>query len=120
MSVACEPVAACPSHLYLIIRKTVYRVRALRCDRTAALRAFRLGKADGTIYDVKQTHFGNECDCPDFIFRRDGLDPNGCKHVKALVAEGLLDGGEPPGDEPVADGASTPRERPRAAAGARR
>ncbi len=33
---------------------------------------------------------GHTCDCPDFIFHRDGLDPGGCKHIKALVACGLL------------------------------
>jgi hypothetical protein len=79
--------------LFLIINQTVYRVRAVRCDPKTAVRAFRLNKPDGTLYDVEQTHFGNQCDCPDFIFRRDGLDPCGCKHVKALVAEGLLDDG---------------------------
>ncbi len=30
------------------------------------------------------------CDCPDYIFRRDGLDPSGCKHIKALVGSGLI------------------------------
>ena len=43
-------------------------------------------------YDVAQTPYGPECDCPDFIFRRAGLDPHGCKHVRALVACGLIDG----------------------------
>jgi hypothetical protein len=66
----------------------------VRCDPKTGVRAFRLNKPDGTLYDVAQTHFGNQCDCPDFIFRRDGLDPCGCKHVKALVAEGLIDEGE--------------------------
>jgi hypothetical protein len=80
-----------PSSLLLIIDRTVYFVRALRCDATLARRAFRLHKADGTLYDVAQTDHGPRCDCPDFIFRRDGIDPAGCKHVQALVAQGLLD-----------------------------
>jgi hypothetical protein len=78
------------SRLLLVINQTVYGVRPLRDDPGAAARAFRLRKPDGTLYDVAQTPFGPVCDCPDFIFRRDGIDPAGCKHVKALVAEGLI------------------------------
>ena len=80
------------SRLFLKINETVYGLRVLDCDPEQAVRAFRLDKADGRRYDVAQTHFGPQCDCPDFIFRRDGLDPAGCKHVKALVAEGLIEG----------------------------
>ena len=78
------------TRLLLVIGQTIYRVRPVRDDPGAASRAFRLNKLDGTLYDVEQTPFGPTCDCPDFIFRRDGLDPSGCKHVKALVAEGLI------------------------------
>jgi hypothetical protein len=81
-----------PSHLFLRIHQTFYEVQALACDPIVAKKAFRLNKSDGTLYDVAQTRHGLECDCPDFIFRRDGIDPTGCKHVKALVAEGLIDG----------------------------
>src|SRR4051812_11098947 len=80
-----------PSHLYLRIERTLYAVSPLACDPTIAIKAFRLGKPDGTLYDVSQTKYGNLCDCPDFIFRRDGLDPSGCKHIKALVRQGVLD-----------------------------
>jgi hypothetical protein len=80
------------THLFLQINQTFYEVRALECDPIIAVKAFRLNKADGTLYDVAETRYGPQCDCPDFIFRRDGLDPSGCKHVKALVAEGLIDG----------------------------
>jgi hypothetical protein len=52
--------------------------------------AFRLKKADGTIYDLAETCHGLTCDCPDFTFHRDGLDEGGCKHIKAMVAVGLL------------------------------
>jgi hypothetical protein len=92
--------AGCRSSLVLIINRTIYGVKPVRCDPEGALRAFRLNKSDGTLYDVAQTQYGNQCDCPDFIFRRDGLDPTGCKHVKALVAEGLL--GEEQAGDPVA------------------
>jgi hypothetical protein len=78
------------TRLLLVINETVYRVRPLHEGKGPAVRAFRLNKMDGTLYDVEQTPFGPTCDCPDFIFRRDGLDPAGCKHVKALVAEGLI------------------------------
>ena len=62
-------------------------------DASVALKAFRLKKTDGTTYDVVQTVHGLECECPDFVFHRDGLDPDGCKHIKALAACGLIGGG---------------------------
>jgi hypothetical protein len=77
--------------LVLTINGTNYSVRPVLADSSIALKAFRLRKEDGTIYDVALTAHGLECDCPNFLFRRDGLDPSGCKHVKALVACGLLD-----------------------------
>ena len=80
------------SHLFLAINQTVYGVQALPTVLPEATKAFRLNKADGTLYDVAQTRYGPQCDCPDFIFRRDGLDPAGCKHVQALVAQGLIEG----------------------------
>jgi hypothetical protein len=81
------------SHLFLTINQSLYRVEPLECGPGVASRAFRLNKGDGTLYDVAQTSFGPECDCPDFIFRRAGLDPLGCKHVKALVGQGLIEPG---------------------------
>ena len=78
--------------LTLTIDRTTYEVGRLACHEPIADRAFRLRKPDGTLYDVAQTPYGPECDCPDFVFRRDGLDPDGCKHVQALVACGLIDG----------------------------
>ena len=81
-----------PLRLFLQINRTFYEVYPLDCDPIVAEKAFRLNKPDGTLYDVAQTRYGPQCDCPDFIFRRDGLDPAGCKHVKALVAEGLIGG----------------------------
>ncbi len=68
-----------------------YEVEPIPTAPDVAMRCFRLAKADGTIYDVAQTRYGLQCDCPDFIFRRDGLDPAGCKHVKALVRAGVLE-----------------------------
>jgi hypothetical protein len=75
-----------------------------------AARAFRLLKSDGALYDVTQTLFGPQCDCPDFVFRRDGLDRSGCKHVKALVAHGLIEGWrEPRPDQTATPPAKAPR-----------
>jgi hypothetical protein len=77
--------------LTLVINDMNYRVEPNAAEASAALKAYRLSKADGTDYDVAQTVHGLTCDCPDFIFRRDGIDPEGCKHIKAMVTYGLLD-----------------------------
>ena len=53
-------------------------------------RAFRLKKSDGTVYDLAATPHGCTCDCPDYLFNRQDKDVNGCKHVKAMKACGLL------------------------------
>jgi hypothetical protein len=78
------------SSLVLLIGSTPYVVQPLPHESEEERRVFRLLKADGAAYDLAETRYGLACDCPDFIFRRDGLDPNGCKHVKALVRHGLL------------------------------
>ena len=83
-----------PAHgtcrLVLVINGTSYTLRRIPCDPAAVLKAFRLRKSDGTTYFVAKTEHGPTCDCPDFTFHRDGLDPAGCKHVKALAAVGLM------------------------------
>jgi hypothetical protein len=95
--------AAPPPHgvtrLTLSINGTDYTVRPLWCDGVHASRLFRLRKV-GTPkrYCVAQTPDGAVCDCPDWVFNRDGIDPDGCKHIKAMVAVGLL----PPGKGGVA------------------
>lgn len=75
----------------LTIDRTTYAIQPLREAPCPGSRAFRLVKRDGTIYDVASTSHGPVCDCPDYIFRRDGLDPSGCKHIKALVGSGLIE-----------------------------
>jgi hypothetical protein len=77
--------------LDLTIGETSYAIRPLAESLKAGSRAFRLVKGDGTIYDVASTAYGPVCDCPDYIFRREGLDPSGCKHIKALVGSGLIE-----------------------------
>src|SRR4051794_26562934 len=84
-----------PTHgtcgLTLKVNGVSYAVRPGPADAFAALKSFRLTKGDGTAYDVAVTLTGNVCDCPDFVFHRDGIDPAGCKHVKALAAVGIID-----------------------------
>ncbi|MGP0069153.1 MAG: hypothetical protein ACLQGP_36830 [Isosphaeraceae bacterium] len=83
-----------PAHgtarLTLFVNGTAYNVRPIACDPAAAIQAFRLRKADGTVYHIASTRDGHLCDCPDFVFHRDGIDPAGCKHIKAMVAVSLL------------------------------
>jgi len=83
-----------PAHgvarLTLHINGTSYALRRIPADPSIALKAFRLRKADGTAYYVAATEHGPVCDCPDFTFHRDGIDPAGCKHIRALAAVGLM------------------------------
>jgi hypothetical protein len=79
------------ARLSLFINGTAYHVRPLPAEPPTILKAFQLRKFDGTEYDLCQTQEGISCDCPDYTFHREGVDPEGCKHVKALVACGLLD-----------------------------
>jgi hypothetical protein len=81
--------------LTVTIRGADYRARPIPNDAFAGSgRAWSLRKL-GTDerHHVVETMHGAECDCPDFVFRRDGLDPAGCKHVRALRATGLIGGG---------------------------
>lgn len=56
----------------------------------------RLSKSDGSVYDVVQGERRTTCDCGDFTHRHAGLDfSEGCKHVKALVAAGLVRNASP-------------------------
>lgn len=97
-AVAITPPRGRKYQLYLTIDGFPYSVRPVVSDPYLARRAFAVTKPDGTSYDVAQTHHGATCDCPDYVYRRDGLDPAGCKHVRALVACGLIerDEGAPP------------------------
>jgi hypothetical protein len=82
-----------PTRLLLAIGDRLYQVRRVGCDAAVGVRAFRLLSDAGDLYDVlEHRRHGPSCDCPDFIFRRDGLDPEGCKHVRALAGCGLIRG----------------------------
>ncbi len=84
--------AATSYRLDLTIGGTSYALEPIASRARSRSAAFRLVKRDGTIYDVESTTHGPVCDCPDYVFRRDGLDPTGCKHIKALVGSGLIEG----------------------------
>ncbi len=75
--------------LTLTINGLHYGVRRIASEDDAVPRAFRLTRKHD-IFDVAQTVHGPVCDCPDFIFRRDGRDPNGCLHIRAMRAVGIL------------------------------
>ena len=75
--------------LTLTINGLHYAVRPIASQADDVPRAFRLSRKDD-VYDVAQTVHGPTCDCPDFIFRRDGLDPLGCLHIRAMRAVGML------------------------------
>ena len=73
--------------LTLTINGTAYRVRpASGSPAFAAVKAFGVGNATKDEFCfVAQTLTGNVCNCPAF------LDNATCKHVRALVAAGVLD-----------------------------
>jgi hypothetical protein len=89
-----------PPLLFLSIRDHWYRVEPLETEPQD--RAYRLSKDDGQRYDVTESVYGPTCDCPDFIYRRDGIDPKGCKHVRALRLYGLVS--PEPAARPLAPG----------------
>ncbi len=82
--------AAGTCRLFLRISGVCYGLSRLDRPRLAVLEGWRLTKADGTAYDVARTEHGCSCDCPDFAWRRDGVEPDGCKHIRALIRVGLL------------------------------
>lgn len=83
--------------LTLEIGGVEYAVRCYRPDPGGDYeKVVRLRKRDGTAYHVGLAADRAECDCPDFVWRREGREVRGCKHVKSLYAVGLLDCAGPP------------------------
>ena len=71
-----------PAHgtcrLVLVINGVHYTLRRIPTDPSAALRAWRLRRRPtGRTTTSAMTEHGPVCDCPDFVFHRDGLDPAG-------------------------------------------
>src|SRR5437763_647744 len=68
-------------------KATAYTVKPIKPDPESGVsRAYSFKKAGGETYVVSQHEHGAECDCPDWVYSRDGIDPSGCKHIKAAVA----------------------------------
>lgn len=74
-------------------RPATYVVRPLRPDRESGViktcELIKLGGQEGR-YAIAWTAEGYSCSCPDFEFSRAGIDPHGCKHIRALVAANYL------------------------------
>lgn len=98
------------ARLALTINGTRYAVKPIPCDCEAAQRCYSLRKNDGTVYHVALTVYGPSCDCPDFVFHRDGLDAKGCKHVRSLAAFGMLATMTPVSVPPIRGGAPVPSD----------
>lgn len=80
------------ARLMILISGATYTLRRIPCDPSIAARAWRLRKPDGAAYYVALTEYGPTCDCPDWTFHREGRDAEGCKHIRALKAVGLIEG----------------------------
>lgn len=79
--------------LTLTINGVHFSVRPIKTEDAVVKRAFWLRKQplkSDVIFAVGETVHGAICDCPDFVFRRDGLDRRGCLHVRAMKAVGPL------------------------------
>ena len=98
-----RPKPADTCRLTVHIRGVCYSARPIRPEAPDVARAWRLGRADGTAYVVAETAHGATCECGDFVFRHEGKDASGCKHVRACRALGLIRPHPPtgPGTAPI-------------------
>jgi hypothetical protein len=57
-----------------------------------ASKAYRFTKVDGdeAQHDLDETADGASCTCGDFVWRHEGLDDLGCKHIRAARMLGLI------------------------------
>ena len=96
MSTVVEPPAGRrqQTHTFTItftVEGTDYFVIPLHPDADVAVRAFRFKKSSGESYDVRldaEGHFG--CECKGFLRWGMCRDGRGCKHIKCLVAAGMM------------------------------
>jgi hypothetical protein len=77
----------------LAISDQAYAVRVVPLgDAAEAWIQFELRKKDGEHYTVTVPFDGVPvCTCGDWVYRREQIDPNGCKHIDSCRAIGLLD-----------------------------
>jgi hypothetical protein len=78
--------------MILMIGGTSYTVRLIPSEDG---RAYRLRKDDGIAYHVAESPHGPHCDYPSFIWRSKSQSLYVCKHIRACVAFGMLDGYNP-------------------------
>lgn len=72
-----------------VVTKT-YRVEKMIPQSVIADAMIRLHKPDGKSYDLGIADGYAFCGCFDFLGRRENRDPEGCKHIRACKACGLL------------------------------
>ena len=73
--------------LQLTIRGDRYRVRPIRGDAGRGWRLRKIGTED--VHQVVEHPAGPVCDCGDWQYRPD-VRGGGCKHIRSLVALGLI------------------------------
>jgi hypothetical protein len=85
-----KPPAVC--RLALTIAGVDYRVRFISAPAFGATdRAVRLRKVGAdAAYNVAPTLNGPTCDCGDQVWRHEGRDDLGCKHIRACRVAGLI------------------------------
>ncbi len=82
------PVRHGTCRLTLVINDQIYTLRRVKLGPAGkACKAWSLTKPDGTTYFVTRQAAALSCTCPDHQFRAAR-----CKHLRALVAAGLLCG----------------------------
>lgn len=97
-----------PAHgtatLTLTISGTAYALWKVPPDKPDVTVCYELKKRGSAArYHVSQHEHGCECTCGDWTFRRNHLDPNGCKHIKSLALFGLIENHPAPlRDRPMA------------------
>src|SRR5438105_889446 len=76
--------------LWISINGQLYDLERLKISPEVGTIAWRLGLPNETKHDIYLSKTGAECSCPDFIYRRNHKQPEGCKHLQALRLKGLL------------------------------
>jgi hypothetical protein len=86
-----DPHGTC--RLTLTINGQHYAVKKVECQAAGASRCYELKKPGtaGTTYHIATFPYGVECDCPDFIYRREGTASE-CKHIRSMKVFGLIEG----------------------------
>lgn len=76
--------------MLVLIEGHFYDVAEIPPEDEEVLYLYMVAKLDGDTYQVSSHEYGHECTCGDFEWKRNHLDKRGCKHIRALIQEGLL------------------------------